>query len=635
MWGAHVLTMLPDSREPRQQARNSVALPTPKPRANKLSSQSKLSQKVSRKSGRTDSKQARATRSSQKKRIGPVSSYVIEHDDSFLALWPNRFDYLYAPHPDPGTKPDWQTESRYPVSDRILKQGAFLFGVRPGAQTTYVLLDIDKGSPYHPQRDPLAIVRINEALEPLGLVAELILTSSGTLGLHIYFPVKEELPSWQLALAVTTLLENKGFKVRPGWLEVFPNRKAFSVEGSYSLFNGHRLPLQQGSYLLNDDLQPIASSQTAFVRQWQLAAAQNDVSTPVLKQIIRQAQRKTYRVTGKAQKFLNDLNAEVETGWTERGQTNRLLGRITMRSYVFGHLLGAEAPLTGQALVDDVVRIAKSLPGYKDYCGHQHDLEKRVKEWVRSIEADPTYYPYGSGKAIKVQTGPTWNQQQQEEAREHIRQVAVELCRKDALPDDITPRFLLIASYGISGSTLYKNRDLWHPVYISEQQRKLMAKLPSTPALQVREVAASAVGAAATSDGPSLLGPTGCKKPNDKALSDQTGSESSPKQEAGCKRPSDAALSPVEVARSYQQVEGTPPPEQLVLNIQGALQILRAKQQERAEANQQQYRQQKRQRAQAEHVARLQAWLDSGDPVLMAEARHQLQRIEQQAAGTG
>ena len=389
----YVVFMVPDFSQLRKQPRDRTSSRSTDPSGRKDSNPLRGSQQFN--------KPAVKPRRSKKKRIGPVSNYVIEHDDSFLALWPNRFDYLYAPHPDPGTKPDWQTESRYPVSDRILKQGAFLFGVRPGAQTTYVLLDIDKGSPYHPQRDPLAIVRINEALEPLGLVAELILTSSGTLGLHIYFPVKEELPSWQLALAVTTLLENKGFKVRPGWLEVFPNRKAFSVEGSYSLFNGHRLPLQQGSYLLNDDLQPIASSQTAFVRQWHAAAEQNDISTPVLKQIIRQAQRKTYRVTGKAQKFLNDLNAEVETGWTGRGQTNHLLGRITMRSYVFGHLLGAEAPLTGQALVDDVVRIAKSLPGYKDYCGHQHDLEKRVKEWVRSIEATQPTIPTAAAKPSK------------------------------------------------------------------------------------------------------------------------------------------------------------------------------------------------------------------------------------------
>ena len=117
-----------------------------------------------------------------------------------------------------------------------------------------------------------------------------------------------------------------------------------------------------------------------------------------------------------------------------------------MRSYIFGHLLGAEAPLTGQALVDDVVRIAKSLPGYKDYCGHQHDLEKRVKEWVRSIEAEPAYYPYGSGKAIKVQTGPTWNQQQQQRLESTFVSCSSNCVVRMPLPDDITPRFLLIAS---------------------------------------------------------------------------------------------------------------------------------------------------------------------------------------------
>ncbi|MGB3790169.1 MAG: hypothetical protein WA949_19325 [Phormidesmis sp.] len=633
--------MVPDFSQLRKQPRDHTSERSTNVSDRKGFNKLKRSQQFNKQSDSTTARETDHNNSSaskpnrrKKKRSKPVSQYVIEYDDNFLALWPHRFDYLYAPHPDPGTKPDWQTESRYPLSDRTINQGTYLYGVRPSAQTNYVLLDLDKDGPYHPSRDPLVLSRINEALEPLGLVADLKLTSSDSQGLHIYSPVQTEVPSWQLGLAVTTLLENKGFKVRSGWLEVFPNRKAFSVDGSYSLFNGHRLPLQQGSYLLNDDLQPIASSQQAFVRQWHAAAAQNDISASVLKQTIRQALRKTYRVTGKAQKFLNDLNAEVETGWTGRGQTNYLLGRITMRSYIFGHILGAEAPLTGQALVDDIVRIARSLPGFKDYCGHQHDLEKRVKEWVRSIEGDPTYYAYGSGKAVKQQTGPTWNQQQQAEAREHIRQVTVELFRQDAFPEDITPRFLLLCSYSISGSTLYKNRDLWHPVYISEQQKQLIANLPRTPDLQLREGAASAVGASAPSNAPSLLGPIGCKTPDDAALSGSTGVESGLNQAAGCKTPDDKALSPVEVASSSQEIERTPPPEQLVLNIQGALQLLREKQQAQAEMNQQQYREQKRQRARAERIARLQAWLDSGDPILVAEARHQLQRIEPLAAGT-
>lgn len=142
-----------------------------------------------------------------------------------------------------------------------------------------------------------------------------------------------------------------------------------------------------------------------------------------------------------------------------------------------------------------------------------------------------------------------------------------------------------------------------------------------------REVATCAVGAAATSNAISLLGTKGCKAPDSKALGVQIEQESDLNQAKGCKTPSDAGLSPAEVARSHRQIERTPPPDQLVLNIQGALRLLQAKQQERAEANHQQYRQEKRQRAQAEHVARLQIRLDSNDPVLVAEAERILGKI--------
>ena len=87
-------------------------------------------------------------------------TFVQELEDRFLALWPHRFDYLYAPHPDPGTKPQWQTETRHPLSDRLINQGTYLYGVRCGSLTQYAMLDIDSGSPYHPRRDPLGIARI-------------------------------------------------------------------------------------------------------------------------------------------------------------------------------------------------------------------------------------------------------------------------------------------------------------------------------------------------------------------------------------------------------------------------------------------------------------------------------------------
>ena len=356
MWGAHVVIMIPDFSGLRQQSSNRDDIRSLEHKSDNRFSLSQSFQQL-------DKKRDRTTKLASRKQSGKAFTYVPEALDDFLALWPHRYDFLYAPHPDPGQKPDWKTESGHPLSDRLITQATYLYGVRPGPQTAYGLLDIDKGSPYHPRHDPLALQRICEALEPLGLLSHLTLTSSDSRGLHLYFPCAEELPSWQLALAITTLLENAGFKVMSGWLEVFPNLKPFSADGSVSLYNGHRLPLQQGSYLLNEDLCPIASSQDTFVRHWQQAAARNDICLPVMEQIIRQSRRQFYRVSGKAQKFLNDLNAEIEPGWSGRGQTNYLLGRIAMRSYIFAHTLYATEPLIGQALADDIVRVAIALPG--------------------------------------------------------------------------------------------------------------------------------------------------------------------------------------------------------------------------------------------------------------------------------
>lgn len=408
---------------------------------------------------------------------------VAEEDNEFLTLFPHRFDFIFASHPEPGRSPNWQTERRYPLSDRVLMQGSSLFGVRFGSYTHYCLLDIDINSPYHPNRDPLAIARIQAALEPLGLVAYVACTSSDSQGLHLYFPFDVAQSSWELATAVATLLENAGFTLKPGLLEVFPNPKPYQVSGQRTLFHAHRLPLQMGSYLLNSDLQPIYSTQQLFVSYWRFAQQRNEMSTSCLKQLIKQAKRKYYRISGKADKFINDLNAEIELGWTGAGQTNRLLGRITLREYIFRHFLSGGDPLEGQALVDSVTAIARSLPGYEQWCGHRHEIVHRSEEWARCIE-NSKYFHYGSPRGkfkAKTKTAdtpedaiakerltslPTWNQQQAETAREKIKTAIAHLLETDTLPAATTARFRALTRLGIGGSTLYNHRDLWHPKHL-------------------------------------------------------------------------------------------------------------------------------------------------------------------------
>jgi len=409
-------------------------------------------------------------------------TYIEEGDDAFLKLWPHRWDYIQAEHPQPGERPEWSTNSKHPLSDRLIDQGSYLYGVRIGPQTNYCLIDIDITSAYHPRQDPFALQRLQEALEPLGLVRAITCTSSDSKGIHLYFPFSEAQPSWKIAAAVTTLLENQGYKPAPGQLEIFPQLKPYLPGGSPTLYNGHRLPMQAGSYLLNEVLEPIRSSRERFTSQWQLAQAQNDLSAATLEQLLKQCRRVRHRLTASADKFLNDLNAEIEVGWSGAGQTNQLLGRIAMRSYVFGHILYAEAPLKGQALVDDIVTIARALPGYADYCDHQDKIEERAAEWARCVQRSPKYYPYSQSNSINEpaseSSGESENERRAREARARLCAALAELEERSELPAGATARARALSSYGISLGTLYKHKELWHPNRLqAEGTRELQAIL--------------------------------------------------------------------------------------------------------------------------------------------------------------
>lgn len=401
--------------------------------------------------------------------------YVPESDDAFLGLFPYRFDYIYAEHPPWGERPHWQTERRYPLSDRLLLQPTRLYGVRFGSQTHYCLLDLDRGSPYHPHTDPLATARLLAALEGIGLVTPVACTSSYSGGIHLYFPLATAQPSWDLARAVATALENAGFLLRPGQLELFPNPKPYQIGEPPSLFNAHRLPLQAGSYLLNADWQPLWSDRIRFVQQWQLAQSRNTIDWDILHRLVQQAIGKPRQLSNKASQFLADLNAEIEPGWTGFGQTNYLLGRIAMRSYIFHSALTGEPPLTGQALVAAIVETARSLPGYAQWCRHQHEIVSRAEAWASCIE-NSHYFPYGSSRdksqlppdSTTIEPKGSWNQKQAAASRDRIQAAMADLVAQNALPNGTTARFQKLVQYGIGGGTLYKHRDLWHPSHLSE-----------------------------------------------------------------------------------------------------------------------------------------------------------------------
>jgi hypothetical protein len=410
--------------------------------------------------------------------------YIPEWDD-FLALFPHRGSFLWALHPKDGEKPEWRTETRHLLSDRMIQQGAYLYGVRFGSTTNYLMIDLDRNSRYHPFRDPLAINRILEALEPLGLYSYCGVTSSYSGGFHLYFPFALAVPSWKIAQAAEALLESKGIVCDRGQLELFPNAR----KGAGADFNGHRLPLQgAGSYLVNASFNTVYGGREEFVQRWRFASSRNETPTEkqldqILKTYKRSAPR---RLSTDAQKFLADLNADIEPGWSGYGQTNRIVCRVALREYIFGHFLtGRSEPLTGLDLEFRILQVVTSLPGYKDWCRHQHEIHVLAVYAARSVELSD-YYPY-KGKAEKLEHEKQhyqnqWNLLQSDRARERIKAAVADLIA-NAQPlmtvrDWVTA---LIDRIKCSLTTLYKYRELWHPKTLEPSNDALLHPVLEDP----------------------------------------------------------------------------------------------------------------------------------------------------------
>ncbi|PZO13834.1 MAG: hypothetical protein DCF25_15545, partial [Leptolyngbya foveolarum] len=155
------------------------------------------------------------------------------------------------------------------------RRAVAILGKRFGRLTNYLMIDVDINSLFHPRNGGLK--PILDAMDALGLCRYLLVRSSASGGLHIYFPLAEPVSSWGLACAAHAALTAHGVEIIGGQCELFPNKKSFNAE-----HNGHRLPLQNGSFLLDDDFSCISNEKACFVNYWKTAATHQDNETLLL-----------------------------------------------------------------------------------------------------------------------------------------------------------------------------------------------------------------------------------------------------------------------------------------------------------------------------------------------------------------
>ena len=414
-------------------------------------------------------------------------------------LFPNGWDWIFASVPEQGNPVDWETVKKFPLSPVELwslhQDPDCLIGVRPNAQTRWLVLDIDKDSRYHPTSAPHWLPKIRHALEEIGICRSLLCQSSHSGGLHLYLPLPESVSSFWLSVCIKLNLEAEGVKFCGGQCELYPNPKRYVPKGKgYSLFAAFRLPMQPGSgfHPLDTDLNPLPWFLEDWLDYFELCADGQDMGR--LQHAIADAQQNfKVRKSGNASSLATwqeRIHEEKSQGWTGPGQTNEKLKIIACEARVF---LGMDSP---EQIAEYVCQTAQNTPGFNEHCRHQHEIERRsyeVATWTMRY-----YWPAGSAPARDAkyndkQVAPAdfgYHQSKREAAQNRIKKAVFELRRVSKLPPGITARASAIAKLAhTSQKTLYRksNLELWHPHHLPpEPPQKALDPLQEGTITQLR-----------------------------------------------------------------------------------------------------------------------------------------------------
>jgi len=379
-------------------------------------------------------------------------------------------------------KPDgknWITNQHKISTDQLWdlyasKKG--VVGVRPGKDTNYAMVDLDIGSMYHPKNSVLGYWLILASAEKVGVTRTVTITSSWSGGLHIYMAFPEEFNSFNVALTLKHQFKLDGIIVAPGQVEIFPNQKAYSKDvKNQTKYNGHRLPLQEGGFILDDDLNPYSDSIDVFCALMEQCAAYQDMELfKAHYEASKELKLFDYKYkhsfdpgnkakSDKAIAWENALDEVISKGWTGKSQTNKILLYLHQKALVF-------TPFSGEMAVQWMVETAKSMPGFDKWCNHKRDLIVRCRDWITCSEKNGHYKKYrGVPDRLKENFGTpriNKNDLNASEAQKRILDAIANLGKylyktKTEFLNAVKDKCKLLFDKVVSLRTLYKYRSLW------------------------------------------------------------------------------------------------------------------------------------------------------------------------------
>ena len=402
----------------------------------------------------------------------------------FLKLFSHRYSSI--------TKSDKWTTVKHVLTDGLLtslwKSAREIVGVRFGSKTQYCLLDIDIGSIYHPNNSD-RLPELLGCLEEVGFTRYILIQSSRSEGLHIYFVFSEQLSTFKVASLLASTLKDAGFPLMKGELEIFPNTKTFVATNDSSKFtkyNGHRLPLQEGSFVLDENYEPYSNSLEYFISccKWCAEGIDIDEIKENLFKPKKISNKNNVKTESAIEKWKEDIGRVIKTGWTDYHQTNQIIYKLAQKVIVFDETIYEEK-------LSWMVSTIKEMPGYKEYCRHQHEIIKRCQDWLICLLKKGYHWSYGTGLSRdpsltfeKATESVNIRNLEQEELVtfrliETLHHLSGQLFNSvNSLFKAIHAKGKSLFDKGFSNRTLYKYQHLWSPMMEKHEEKEVMVDIP-------------------------------------------------------------------------------------------------------------------------------------------------------------
>ena len=237
-------------------------------------------------------------------------------------------------------------------------------GIRPATRTTWIVIDIDEGSRYHPYSEiGEGDIPIKNALSTIGLIDSIDFQSSTSPGIHLLYPLPEVKRTWEIANSLEQCLLAAGLEISPGVLELRPNVKSWN-----SKYLAIRAPLTgEGNSFWAPEFSDFGLHDDLLVFKQLFSAAQEQNNFTPFREDLRAAQNYSpnRRRPGHSQGSLKAVKERLDEGFTGPRQTNELTFLAQQQARL------VECIDTVQGLRMRCSELVSEAKGFSEFCSHQ------------------------------------------------------------------------------------------------------------------------------------------------------------------------------------------------------------------------------------------------------------------------